>query len=170
MPRATLSTQAETPFRFSGHLVDEDFAQWRRYRRALRRHPDTPSCLRKVARDEPAPDLLAAFDWQGLRTESDLEVCLFRVFASLGSIGRARDWMAAAGLEPGPIQEEDAIPHSYTRIVQGYLSWEEARDLPAFGRGLGRLLGPLLEPSFMFSVGFIGDREISVVDITPLTK
>lgn len=171
VPRAVLSTQAEAPYRFGGHVVDEEFAQWRRYRRALRRYPDTPSCLREEARGEPAPDLLAAFDWRGLRTEADLEVCLFRVFASLGSIGRAGDWMAAAGLDVGPIREGDGIPDAYTRIVQGFLSWEEARQVPALrGNLFGWLLNAKTETSFMFSVRALDDSVVNSVDITPSRK
>lgn len=100
VPREQLSTQESEPFRFLGYVLEDKTPperpgldeRWDDYKDAILGHPDTISCLTADQRDAERPDLLS-IDWQALDKVRAIEVCLFRIFSSLGEPDLIEDWM-----------------------------------------------------------------------------
>jgi hypothetical protein len=90
--------QESQPFRFLGEIMDRDHPRWRTYARPIARYPGPRECLLPEEANLERPSLLA-FDWQGPRRLSDLDVCLFRVFAALGSPEEVRAWLRHFGFQ-----------------------------------------------------------------------
>jgi hypothetical protein len=49
---------------------------------------------------------LLEFDWQGPRRLSDLDVCLFRVFAALGSPNEVQAWLRHFGFQVSAFRDQ----------------------------------------------------------------
>lgn len=91
-----LASEATDPHPFSDKTrVSDD------WHRAIADHRDVRDCLVPDQRGLDRPDL-RRFDWAGVRG-LDRDVCLFRVFSSLGSPERVLDWLEVQGFDPwGP--------------------------------------------------------------------
>jgi hypothetical protein len=90
--------QESQPFRFLGKTMDRDHPRWRNYARPIARYPGPRECLLPEQAQLDVPSLLE-FDWQRPRRLSDLDVCLFRVFAALGSPEEVRAWLRHFGFQ-----------------------------------------------------------------------
>ena len=82
-------------------------------KRAARRWPDVRSCLMRSERKVENPDL-RKMDWGKMRRDEDIEVCLFRIAASLHSPEALRDWFASQGMQQVRISVLAKIPNLYT--------------------------------------------------------
>ncbi|MEO1159995.1 MAG: hypothetical protein AAFW74_05965, partial [Pseudomonadota bacterium] len=84
------------------------------------RFPDTRSCLKSSESAKQQPDLLK-FNWSSIWLPGDLEVCVFRIASSLGSIAATRAWFQHQGLRvsgpyPSSNPRSDAMFISAGRI------------------------------------------------------
>jgi hypothetical protein len=68
------------------------------YRDAVTRFPDVRACLVDSERGKQIPDL-TRFDWNKIKSRDDAEVCLFRVFSSIGNVERSRQWFESQGFK-----------------------------------------------------------------------
>ncbi len=100
-----LSRQAEAPFVVLGREVDHFHPLWERYQPALAAFPSTEDCLSPQART-PAGWDLSALAWTRLSDHRDIEVCLFRISATLGSVEGMKAWLRDQGYQvhgPQPV-------------------------------------------------------------------
>jgi len=81
--------------------------------RAARRWPDVRSCLIRSERKAERPDL-RKMDWGKMRREEDIEVCLFRIAASLRSPEAMRDWFVSQGMQRVRVSVLAKTPNVYT--------------------------------------------------------
>lgn len=135
VPREELSSQDTDPFLFLGSVMDRDHAQWNRYGPAIRRRPDTLSCLRPEERDAERPNLLA-YDWHRVQQH---EVCLFRIATTLGSVERVRAWMAASGMQLRPLFHQSGSLPTRT-VVSGDWTFAEASERSSIPGPVGYVL------------------------------
>lgn len=63
---------------------------------ALMERPGILDCLKPGYPVEPS-----SFDWEGMRDDAELTVCLHHAFASIGSAEGIAAWLSEAGLEMG---------------------------------------------------------------------
>ena len=63
---------------------------------ALMERPSILDCLKPGYPVEPS-----SFDWEGMRDDAELTVCLHHAFASIGSAEGIAAWLTEAGLEMG---------------------------------------------------------------------
>ena len=120
-----LSTQESDPFLFGGRLVDADHPRWRFYRRAIRRFPDTRSCLQKETQTSEAPNLLL-IDWNKVGTGRAFEVCAFRIFRSIDSKEETTSWMRFHGFRVGELtrlKRENFKPRFITEPIESMTGW-----------------------------------------------
>lgn len=87
---------------------------------AVRRWPDVRSCLIRSERKAEKPDL-RKMDWGKMRRKEDIEVCLFRVAASLQSQEAMRDWFVSQGMQYVEITKREKLPNVYPEDM-----WEVA--------------------------------------------
>ena len=94
-----LSSEKTDPFRVHGKAPYKraDRSLWAD-KRAVRRWPDVRSCLVRSERKAEKPDL-RKMNWGKLRRKEDVEVCLFRIAASLRSPEAMRDWFISQGMQ-----------------------------------------------------------------------
>lgn len=79
-------------------------------KRAARRWPDVRSCLMRSERKVENPDL-RKMDWGKMRRDEDIEVCLFRIAASLRSPEAMRDWFVSQGMQYVEVTELKELPN-----------------------------------------------------------
>lgn len=94
IPYDTLTSETTYPHYLSdGRKVHEDWLA------AIARYPDVRDCLAPEERLADDPDL-RRFDWAGVRGHMNRDICLFRVFTSLGTPERATAWLRSQGFDP----------------------------------------------------------------------
>ena len=156
--RAVLSGEARTPFLVNG--APPAGPRGAALRAAAAARPDAESCLRPEARGADPADLLA-FDWAGLRSLKEAQVCLFRLADTLGSPQGVEIWMAASGLGPiwsGPSRDEN---RAFTRTaVSGLMTADQAMDRTALLDGAARLHAVMTRPRLEFAVRFAADGSV----------
>ena len=87
----TLSNEKDIPFLKFGKPPKKNA-----YKLAIKRWPDVRSCLIDSERTKKKPDI-RKLDWTQLRNKEDGEVCIFRIFSSIGSLEGARNWVKSQG-------------------------------------------------------------------------
>ena len=97
------------------------------------RFPDTRSCLDPSESAKQEPNLLK-FDWSSIWLPADLEVCVFRIASSLGSVAAARAWFQHQGYEvsdPYP----SSIPRSNATVISAgrRFSYDVPPTWPSWG-------------------------------------
>ncbi len=68
----------------------------RDYTKAIARFPSVRECLVRSEKAKQAPDL-RLINWDKIHNMSDADVCTWRVFSSLGTSERAREWLVFHG-------------------------------------------------------------------------
>jgi len=92
-PYDVLANEKIYPHPYStGRSVREDLLA------AVSRYADVRDCLLPETRLSAEPDL-RRFDWAGVRGNENRNICLYRVFSSLGTPERAIQWMETQGFE-----------------------------------------------------------------------
>lgn len=86
-----LATEADTPFLRWGKPPTEDA-----YRRAAQKWQDVRSCLVATEAKKRQPNLVNV-DWDRLYSIEDGEVCLFRIFSSIGNLDGIGKWLRLQG-------------------------------------------------------------------------
>lgn len=77
--------------------------------RAVKRWPDARACLIRSERKLERPDI-AMMDWSRMRRSDDIEVCLFRIAASIGAPDGVAEWFRAQGFQRVIIAESSSRP------------------------------------------------------------
>ncbi|WP_170349182.1 MULTISPECIES: hypothetical protein [Ruegeria] len=128
-----LSNQSAEPFLFLGYVMDSEQARWKQFRKAIRNYPDVQSCLIKEEQKKESPNLLK-LDWKRVGYGSGVEVCIFRISRSLGTLDRIQSWMSYHDFRVvgySRYRSENFVP---TRInqpvgnVAGYWTVEQYRE------------------------------------------
>lgn len=112
VPVKRLSGESSDPFLFQGRTVSGDAQLYGRYRRSINRFPDLTSCLYESEPHANSPDV-RLFAWQKIHSVEDAEVCMFRVFSSIGDPHKAKEWLIGQGFADA---EQDIVPASVMRL------------------------------------------------------
>jgi hypothetical protein len=101
----TAARSDQTMFLHFGKPLSEHTSRDRidRLKQAEARFPTLAACLK-----EPQAGAMPQLDWRALRNTEDLEVCVFRIAASLGEAQAVADWLKAEGFGPTTIIEQPA--------------------------------------------------------------
>ena len=99
VPQDQLSTQTTAPLRFMGKVMDQTRPLWGHYAQDLRDYPNTLSCLPPSEQTKDPVNLLA-FDWNVPGNGLELNVCVFRILASLKDSFLIADWFRYQGFRP----------------------------------------------------------------------
>ena len=83
--------------------------------RAAEKWPDVRSCLVRSERNKDTPDL-RKINWRKMRMDTDIEVCMFRIFTSLGTPEKAKLWYVEQGLLRVKIENYQASNQEITRV------------------------------------------------------
>ena len=102
IPYQYLSSEETDPYLVSGEPPNK-----RADVRAAARWPDARSCLVREERIAEKPDI-AKIDWKRMRREEDIEVCMFRIAASLDGPERMADWFRAQGMSNSTVKKYEA--------------------------------------------------------------
>lgn len=120
-----MSTQESDPFLFGGRLVDANHPRWRFYKRAIKRFPDTRSCLKKETQTSEAPNLFL-IDWKKVGTGRAFEVCAFRIFRSIDSLEGIESWLRFHDFQVGKLTRfigNSSKPRFSTDPVELVTAW-----------------------------------------------
>jgi hypothetical protein len=105
-PVENLTSQDTRPFLYNGNPMTPESGRWKQYRNPLGRFPTTLSCLEQSEQGKSVVDLMR-IDWTAPEYVQGLDVCIFRILASLDSLEEIEAWLA--------YHEFRIIPH--TRVV-----------------------------------------------------
>jgi len=96
-----LSNEDIDPFLWYGKVpvFERGKGRLNRYVRTARKIRDVRDCLIRSEQKKAAPDL-RLIDWRNLGEGVALDVCLFRIFASIGDIEGVANWMRYHKIEP----------------------------------------------------------------------
>lgn len=115
-----LSDESTAPFIMFGGRVPVDHPEYSDYAKSIRRFPGIKSCLKTPETKNARPDI-SQFDWDKMRSRTDAEVCLFRVFTSIGAIEDSRRWLQSQGFSLESTKEVD--PELFYTREQGIPGW-----------------------------------------------
>ena len=93
MKYQTLANESDVPFLKHGEPPNKD-----EHKVAVKKWPDVRSCLIESERKKKTPDI-RLIDWDQLYTVDEADVCLFRIFSSIGSVGGVIKWLEYHGFE-----------------------------------------------------------------------
>jgi hypothetical protein len=88
----------------------------KRYSSALRKFKDVRDCLISSEAKKVMPDL-RLINWGEMRSKANIEVCMYRIFASLGSPEKAKLWFEAQGLKNARIRNRIASKKVNGKII-----------------------------------------------------
>ncbi|NRB20577.1 MAG: hypothetical protein HRU33_24345 [Rhodobacteraceae bacterium] len=86
--------------------------------KAARRWPDVRSCLMLDERNAERPDV-AKINWNRMRRDEDIEVCMFRIFSSLGNSDRIILWFQRQGIRNAKIAPYQFRSQKYNSVTAG---------------------------------------------------
>jgi hypothetical protein len=151
---------------FSGKIVDSGHPRYSDYDNALRKFRRTQACLMSSERMVQTPNLLN-IEWPNLRDRHDLEVCLFRIFRSLGNLDAIRAWLEFHAFEVwGPTRSysENCRPRNEREPLYRFGgSWDSEETMRHRPSLLWRLTGLTLVHSIGVNIGLSESGE--VVDV-----
>lgn len=130
IPVVSLTEETTTPFlTFRGKLLEEDSLMSVRerslYRASVKRFPNARACLTDTSSN---PDI-RTIDWEKIQFTSDFDVCLFRIFSSIGNAIGAHQWLSFHGYRSQIDDQKYFYPHG--KMVFGKLP---GKDIPFGGR------------------------------------
>lgn len=99
VPYLRLSSEEDFPFLKFGDIPSAEHLHpplYKAYRRAIDKFPDVQSCLVTSERTKERPNLLM-FDWDRMHSFEEGEVCLFRMFSSIGYVNGVKLWLSYQG-------------------------------------------------------------------------
>jgi len=166
VPQSQLSRQATAPFRAYGEVVTSQTDQWAHLLPSVRRFPDTLSYLPEPERAKDPVNLLA-FDWNRPPGRFDLDVCMFRILASLGDPVLIADWFRRQGFHASSVTNDvpEERRRGTTRFGFGFImSSAEFRRLKTPG-WLYRLIGIDLTSRYIIEVMFLPDGALGSAGI-----
>ncbi len=91
-----LANEQTHPFMYGQRPLKRDWLA------AIPRWPDVRDCLVRSERKKSEPDL-RLINWDAFWTTADAEICLWRIFSSLGTPERAARWFEFHGLGDGSV-------------------------------------------------------------------
>ena len=118
--------------------------------RAAKKWPDVRSCLVRSERNKDIPDL-RKINWRKMRMDTDIEVCMFRIFASLGTPEKAKLWFEAQGFNLYVANLNNQYVKTWVSVQANYKSAKlEGSFVPSSG------IGSILYGLFSYSENFSG--------------
>ena len=149
-----LSSEATEPFPIAKKRKDDalyyKFFRWK--------WPDARACLIAGEAAKPEPDL-RRINWAKMRWAGDIEVCMWRIFASYGTPERARAWFEAQGLG-GSLTEGVVLGKGSIGVSGANLPGENGgRRVPS--SGLYSFIGQIIWAE-NFSAGFRENKVLNV--------
>jgi hypothetical protein len=178
IPFQRLSDERHFPFLMFGRPISywKERSDYAEYRAAAARFPDVTSCLFDSERQKKAPNL-ALFDWNKIKSNEEAEVCMFRVFSSIGGVEGASKWLESQGFKiwsiekPTSIMEQRGQKDSDTQI---YASWsiKECGERFRYRGILYEALANTFLHAHTFSVGarFGADGEPNMISVARVQK
>lgn len=109
-----LSSEALDPFLRNGKKPILG-VRWDAYARAAQKYSNVAQCLVEGEQNKTTPDL-RLIDWPQLRSGPELDICLFRIFSSIGSVKGVVDWMDHHKINTRISMDEEWDP-SYQREI-----------------------------------------------------
>lgn len=94
IPYETLTNEETHPF----YVRYERITNNPQLKKAIRKYPHVRDCLVRSQADKQTPNL-RLIDWHRLSGYTEGQVCLWRIFTSLESPERVKDWMSFHGYE-----------------------------------------------------------------------
>jgi len=123
IPYNHLSSEETEPYMVRGKTPDRKADI-----RAAKKWPDARSCLIRSELKQKYPDL-RKINWRKMRMDTDIEVCMFRIFNSLGTPELNKHWFMKQGLSPD-------IVNVHNEYVQTWVSVQGTRKSPKLGGSL----------------------------------
>jgi hypothetical protein len=165
IPFKRLSYETVFPFLYAAHPLS-DFPKhpyYEEYRAAVTRFPEVRACLLDSEKEKQTPNL-TRFDWNKMNSTFDAEVCLFRVFSSIGSIEESRQWFESQGFKPHPLYQASGDPG----LLIMEAGWFTDKCGERFvSRHFWEWLSQLLDNNpISTSVWFTGDGEVRAVGVS----
>jgi hypothetical protein len=91
----------------------------------IERYPDAASCLEGGL--PPSADIAGrTLRWHDLQSEAEVDVCLFRVFARIGNLGKIQSWLTKEGFERPSLSDDSHLyfrDPSLGRVTQLEIHW-----------------------------------------------
>lgn len=153
-----LADQKSDPFLFNGKEMDREHPQWQKYRRNLRRYSDVRDCLISSEAKRETPNLVL-IDWNKMRSQEIIEVCMHRIFSSLGSPDAAKQWFEIQGLQNVVLRVESGsvasggrrVPRRVTIVSAGNLLSESGECYKSGGFLSSKLCAKLVHGESFFA-------------------
>jgi hypothetical protein len=168
IPYVRLAKQETEPFLFRGKIVDRDHPHYKHYGKALRRFPDVQSCLIEDQREKPQP-ALRQIDWDQIETAQEIDICVFRIAASIDDVKLTKAWLLYHGFrlgETGWSRPPNYSPEYETEPTFGfaaYLTVEQFREIIPQS-WFARMIG--FEGLRGYSLTILFSSSGAVVDVT----
>lgn len=121
IPYDHLSSEETEPFIIrAGGIRPADYGgnskMDKKYTSTVRKFDDVRDCLVSAEAKKTIPDL-RFINWGKMRSEANIEVCMYRIFASLGSPEKAKLWFEAQGLKNVRINKRIASKKVNGKII-----------------------------------------------------
>ncbi len=161
-PLTRLSDQGVSPYLSMGRLVDEQHPRWEEYREPITQFPSVRACLAPSEQETDTPNVMNV-DWDIIHGPYAVQVCLFRIFDTLGSPELVAEWMEQNGFrDVGNLDRSEMMP-KFDRLVVGQWTYEDtvARSQIISGP-INRLMNGVVQPSTVISARFSGTKLLSV--------
>lgn len=157
-----LSDQAVSPYLSIGRLVDEQHPRWEEYRGPIAQFRSVRACLAPSEQETDTPNVMNV-DWDIIRGPYSVQVCLFRIFDSLGSPELAAQWMKKNGVRDVKNLDRSGMGFEFDRLVIGYWTYEDTVARTQIISGpINRLMNGVVQPSTVISARFSGTKLFSV--------
>lgn len=131
-PYKLLSSEESVPFLKHGKPPIKD-----EHKVAVKRWPGVRSCLVESERKKQKPDI-RRIDWGQLYTVEEADVCLFRIFSSIGSMKGSIEWLLFHGFKiDGPYDSAKNLRYLGKRVKAHHVNG----SIP-IGRGNGKAKFP----------------------------
>ena len=196
IPYKQLATEESHPYKFDRKLPSfakrqldsRSNSPWNgQLKRGVKKFPDVRSCLHYSERDKEVPDL-RKMDFTLISNAMEFDVCLTRIFTSIGGMEGARRWVKARRLSQtgvGPIEKcvigdkiktcRDFIIVWTRKVGSSFRTYKEPLKIP-LAWGWRKFWGYIsYDKVFMYSrpmtiVVSVGDGEYFMVDTISLSS
>lgn len=165
VPQSQLSSQDTAPFRFLGKAVTADHPRWKDYSRAISGYPTTQSCLSNADRIADPANMLD-FNWQELDDFEEIEVCLLRVFASLGETPKIEAWLRAFGFETRGLRPSGVSDPMKKHVMHAIWSADQLYETSGIDKFLPGLTWRGLPRARLYVVSIQFDSEMKLSGVS----
>lgn len=177
IPYARLASEGEYPFLKFGDVPSSEHLHpplYKKYRKAVEKFPDARSCLVRSERIKEHPNLLM-FNWDAIHSFEEGEVCLFRIFASIGDLENVKSWLTYQGLRVTDHYERPASKYAKSIYAEQrwntvVASWPSQEKGTIFYTNVAEKLSrELLEHGVSVGVTAAENGEVVDINVTAIT-